>query len=71
MYHITKQQRLQQAQLVEDAKSWAKKCGLNAKEVKDLNTFIKDKINETIKERDSNMHTMRNFEDLSISLRDK
>eukprot|EP00957_Ditylum_brightwellii_P039401 2980831-Ditylum_brightwellii.AAC.1 len=29
--------------------------------------FVKDKIKETIKERDRNMHAMSNFKDLSIS----
>jgi hypothetical protein len=29
--------------------------------------FVKDKIDETTKEHDSNMHVMNNFEDLSIS----
>eukprot|EP00957_Ditylum_brightwellii_P182555 13906305-Ditylum_brightwellii.AAC.1 len=29
--------------------------------------FVKDKINETIKERNCNMHAMSNFKDLSIS----
>eukprot|EP00957_Ditylum_brightwellii_P021737 1639756-Ditylum_brightwellii.AAC.1 len=29
--------------------------------------FVKDKIKETIKERDCDMHAMSNFKDLSIS----
>eukprot|EP00957_Ditylum_brightwellii_P002979 228075-Ditylum_brightwellii.AAC.1 len=49
------------------AKRHAKRCGLTGKEVKDLNAFVKDKINETIKERNRNMHTMSNLKDLSIS----
>eukprot|EP00957_Ditylum_brightwellii_P088589 6747812-Ditylum_brightwellii.AAC.1 len=65
------QQRLQQVQFVKDTERRAKKCGLSAKEVKDINTFTKDKINETIKECNHNMHTMSNFEDLSISSSNK
>eukprot|EP00957_Ditylum_brightwellii_P052244 3962113-Ditylum_brightwellii.AAC.1 len=41
------------------------------KEVKDLNIFVKDKINEMIKEHNCNMHTMSDFEDLSIFSSDK
>eukprot|EP00957_Ditylum_brightwellii_P085365 6494187-Ditylum_brightwellii.AAC.1 len=67
MHCITKQQRLWQVWFVKDAKRRAKKCGLTGREVKDLNAFVKDKIDETIKERDCNMHAMSNFEDLSIS----
>eukprot|EP00957_Ditylum_brightwellii_P146836 11178237-Ditylum_brightwellii.AAC.1 len=44
-----------------------KRCGLTGKEVKDLNAFFKDKIKETIKECNCNMHAMSDFEDLSIS----
>eukprot|EP00957_Ditylum_brightwellii_P132682 10117198-Ditylum_brightwellii.AAC.1 len=60
---ITEQQRLWQVWFVKDAKRRAKKHGLTSKEVKDLNAFIKHKINETIKERNCNMHTMGDFED--------
>ena len=40
---------------------------MTGKEVKDLNAFVKDKINETIKEHNHDMHAMSNFKDLSIS----
>eukprot|EP00957_Ditylum_brightwellii_P148158 11280494-Ditylum_brightwellii.AAC.1 len=43
------------------------KHSLTGGEVKDLNAFVKDKIDDTIKERNCNMHTMSDFEDLSIS----
>eukprot|EP00957_Ditylum_brightwellii_P039650 2999621-Ditylum_brightwellii.AAC.1 len=36
-------------------------------QVKDLNTFIKDKINEMIKQCDQNMHAISNFEELFTS----
>eukprot|EP00957_Ditylum_brightwellii_P191874 14606629-Ditylum_brightwellii.AAC.1 len=45
----------------------AKNYDLSAKEVKDLNTFVKDKIDETIKECSCSMHAMSDLEDLSIS----
>eukprot|EP00957_Ditylum_brightwellii_P127174 9697098-Ditylum_brightwellii.AAC.1 len=45
----------------------AKRRGLTGHKVKDLNAFVKDKIDKTIKERNHNMHAMSNFEDLSIS----
>eukprot|EP00957_Ditylum_brightwellii_P161715 12312461-Ditylum_brightwellii.AAC.1 len=61
------QQRLQQVQFVKDTEMHAKKHGLSAKEVKDLNTFVKDKINQTMKGCNCNIYTMSNFEDLSIS----
>eukprot|EP00957_Ditylum_brightwellii_P119124 9086885-Ditylum_brightwellii.AAC.1 len=64
---ITDQQRLWQVWFVKDAKRQTKKCVLTGKEVKDLNKFVKDKIKETIKECNRNMHLMSNFEDLSIS----
>eukprot|EP00957_Ditylum_brightwellii_P048657 3691996-Ditylum_brightwellii.AAC.1 len=67
MHRITEQQRLHQVRFVKDAKRRAKKRGLTGREVKDLNVFVKDKIKETIKERDRNMHTMSNFDNLSIS----
>eukprot|EP00957_Ditylum_brightwellii_P109642 8362498-Ditylum_brightwellii.AAC.1 len=51
---------------VKDAKKCAKKCSLTDREVKDLNALVKDKIKETIKERNCDMHAMSNFEDLSI-----
>eukprot|EP00957_Ditylum_brightwellii_P056482 4281369-Ditylum_brightwellii.AAC.1 len=60
---ITEQQSLQQVQFVKDAERRAKRRGLTGKEVKDLNAFIKDKIDETIKERNRDMHAMSNFED--------
>eukprot|EP00957_Ditylum_brightwellii_P076655 5826942-Ditylum_brightwellii.AAC.1 len=70
-HHITEDQRLWQVQFVKDAKSCTKKCNLSAREVKNLNKFIKDKIDETIKQSDCNMHAMSNFEDLSISSSNK
>eukprot|EP00957_Ditylum_brightwellii_P039515 2989449-Ditylum_brightwellii.AAC.1 len=70
-YCITKQQRLQQVWFVKDTKRHTKKCGLSAKEVKDINMFVKDKINETIKEHHCNMYAVSNFEDLSISSSNK
>eukprot|EP00957_Ditylum_brightwellii_P211590 15366348-Ditylum_brightwellii.AAC.1 len=59
--HIMEQQRLWQA----------KKRNLSAKEVKDLNAFVKGKINEMIKEHHCNMHVMSNFEDMSLSSSNK
>eukprot|EP00957_Ditylum_brightwellii_P113376 8645286-Ditylum_brightwellii.AAC.1 len=70
-HHITEQQMLQQVRFVKDAKRHAIKCGLSAKKVKDLNTFVKDKIDEIIKQHDCGMHVMNNFKDLSISSYDK
>eukprot|EP00957_Ditylum_brightwellii_P119458 9114387-Ditylum_brightwellii.AAC.1 len=67
MHRITEQQRLWQVQFIKDAKRRAKRCSLTGREVKDLNAFVKDKINETIKECKRIMHAMSNFEDLSIS----
>eukprot|EP00957_Ditylum_brightwellii_P182840 13927522-Ditylum_brightwellii.AAC.1 len=61
------QQRLQQVRFVKDAKRRAKKRGLTGREVKDRNAFVKDKIEETIKERNHDMHAMSDFKDLSIS----
>eukprot|EP00957_Ditylum_brightwellii_P109626 8361508-Ditylum_brightwellii.AAC.1 len=66
-HHIIEQQRLWQVQFVKDAKRCAKRHGLTGKEVKDLNTFVKDKINETIKEHNRDKHATSNSEDLSIS----
>eukprot|EP00957_Ditylum_brightwellii_P180862 13779051-Ditylum_brightwellii.AAC.2 len=60
------EQRLWQVQFVKDAKRHAKKHGPSAKEVKDLNTFVKGKIDKTIKQCNFNMHMINNFEDLSI-----
>eukprot|EP00957_Ditylum_brightwellii_P120415 9187572-Ditylum_brightwellii.AAC.1 len=71
MHHITEQQRLWQVRFIKDAEKQAKKCSLSAKEVKDLNVFVKDKINEIIKERDHGMHVMSNFKDLSLSSHNK
>eukprot|EP00957_Ditylum_brightwellii_P175180 13336688-Ditylum_brightwellii.AAC.1 len=71
MYHITEQQRLWQVQFVKDAEKWAKKCSLSAIEVKDLNAFVKNKIDEMIKECNCNIHAMSNFEDLSLSSSNK
>eukprot|EP00957_Ditylum_brightwellii_P156097 11881815-Ditylum_brightwellii.AAC.1 len=71
MHCITEQQRLWQVRFVKDAKRQAKKCGLTGKEVKNLNMFVKDKIKETIKERNCYMHTMGNFNKLSISSSNK
>eukprot|EP00957_Ditylum_brightwellii_P150800 11481699-Ditylum_brightwellii.AAC.1 len=65
------QQRLQQVWFVKDAEKQAKKCGISAKEVKDLNTFFKEKIDETIKQCNCNMHAMSNFKDLPLSSSDK
>eukprot|EP00957_Ditylum_brightwellii_P200896 15314127-Ditylum_brightwellii.AAC.1 len=52
---ITEKQRLWQVCFVKDAERCAKKRSLSAKEVKDLNKFVKDKIYETIKQHDCNM----------------
>ena len=52
---------------MKDAERQAKKRGLTGREVKDLNAFVKDKIKETIKEHDRDMHTMSNSDNLSIS----
>eukprot|EP00957_Ditylum_brightwellii_P088239 6721969-Ditylum_brightwellii.AAC.1 len=65
------QQRLRQVWFVKDAKRHAKRHGLTGKEVKDLNTFVKDKIDETIKEHNRDMQTMSDFKDLSISSSDE
>ena len=65
------QQRLWQIQFVKDAKKRAKKRGLTGREVKNLNAFIKDKIEEMIKERDRGMHAMSNFDNLSLSSSDE
>eukprot|EP00957_Ditylum_brightwellii_P121486 9265169-Ditylum_brightwellii.AAC.2 len=65
------QQKLWQVRFAVDAERCAKKHGLSAKEVEDLNTFVKDKINQTIKEHDCNMRTMSNFDDLPISSSNK
>eukprot|EP00957_Ditylum_brightwellii_P159971 12177264-Ditylum_brightwellii.AAC.1 len=66
-HHITEQQRLWQVWFVKDTERRAKKRGLTGREVKDLNAFVKDKIEEIIKECNRDMHAMSNFEDLSIS----
>eukprot|EP00957_Ditylum_brightwellii_P132054 10068369-Ditylum_brightwellii.AAC.1 len=71
MHHITEQQRLWQVWFEKDDERQSKRRGLSGKEVKDLNMFVKDKINETIKERNHNMHTMSDFKDLSISSSDE
>eukprot|EP00957_Ditylum_brightwellii_P133508 10178326-Ditylum_brightwellii.AAC.1 len=34
--------------------------------IKNLNAFVKDKIDQTIKEHNYDMHMMSNFKDLSI-----
>eukprot|EP00957_Ditylum_brightwellii_P022935 1730999-Ditylum_brightwellii.AAC.1 len=70
MHRITEKQRFQQVWFVKDAERQAKKRVLTGREVKDLNVFVKDKIKETIKERDSDMHAMSNFSNLSISSSD-
>eukprot|EP00957_Ditylum_brightwellii_P050291 3814177-Ditylum_brightwellii.AAC.1 len=44
---------------------------LTDKEVNDLNTFVKEKIKETVKEYNHDMHTTSDFEDLSISSSNK
>eukprot|EP00957_Ditylum_brightwellii_P066505 5048935-Ditylum_brightwellii.AAC.1 len=70
-HRVTEQQRLQQVLFVKDTKRWATRCSLTGKEVKDLNVFVKDKIKETNKEHNRDMHMMSDFEDLSISMSDK
>eukprot|EP00957_Ditylum_brightwellii_P209591 15362382-Ditylum_brightwellii.AAC.1 len=55
---------------MKDAKRRAKKHGLTGREVKDLNAFVKDKIKETIKEHDCDMHAMSDFDNLFISSSD-
>eukprot|EP00957_Ditylum_brightwellii_P017549 1321815-Ditylum_brightwellii.AAC.1 len=55
-HRITEQQRLWQIRFVKDAERRTKKHGLTGREIKDLNAFVKDKINETIKECNRNMH---------------
>eukprot|EP00957_Ditylum_brightwellii_P041020 3106260-Ditylum_brightwellii.AAC.1 len=60
--------RTQQVRFVKDAKRRAKRRGLIDKEFKDLNAFVKDKINKTIKECNRDIHAMSDFKDLSISL---
>eukprot|EP00957_Ditylum_brightwellii_P168319 12813113-Ditylum_brightwellii.AAC.1 len=65
-HYITEQQRLQQVWFIKDAEKRAKKCSLSAKKVKGLNMFIKDKINEMIKERNCDMHVMSDFKNLSL-----
>eukprot|EP00957_Ditylum_brightwellii_P089643 6827266-Ditylum_brightwellii.AAC.1 len=67
MHRNTEQKRLRQVWFIKDAKRRAKRRSLTGKEVKDLNVVIKDKINKTIKECNHDMHTMSDFEDLSIS----
>eukprot|EP00957_Ditylum_brightwellii_P025080 1897929-Ditylum_brightwellii.AAC.1 len=62
MHCITEQQRFRQVRFVKDAEKRTKKCGLTGREVEDLNMFVKDKIEETIKECSRNMHTMSNFD---------
>eukprot|EP00957_Ditylum_brightwellii_P064284 4878492-Ditylum_brightwellii.AAC.1 len=56
---------------VKDAKRQTKKCNISAKEVKDLNTFVTDKIDKTIKENECNMHAISDFKELSISSSNK
>eukprot|EP00957_Ditylum_brightwellii_P094865 7224643-Ditylum_brightwellii.AAC.1 len=70
-HHITEHQRLWQVWCIKDTEKLAKKCSLSAKEVKDLNRFVKGKISETIKECTCNMHAMSNFEDLFLSSSNK
>eukprot|EP00957_Ditylum_brightwellii_P097435 7421004-Ditylum_brightwellii.AAC.2 len=62
-----KEQRLKQACFVKDANRHAKKHGLVAKDVKDLNTFINDKVNKMLNEHDNNLHVMNSVKELSIS----
>eukprot|EP00957_Ditylum_brightwellii_P094140 7167546-Ditylum_brightwellii.AAC.1 len=71
MHYITEQQRLRQVQFVKGTEMRAKKHSLTGKEVKHLNAFVKDKIKETIKEHNCDMHMMSNFKDLFISSSDK
>eukprot|EP00957_Ditylum_brightwellii_P084457 6422538-Ditylum_brightwellii.AAC.1 len=61
------EQMIKQVWFVKDAKRHTKKHSLSAKEVKNINVFIKDKIDETIKQCNCNMPEMSNFKDLSIS----
>eukprot|EP00957_Ditylum_brightwellii_P121251 9246299-Ditylum_brightwellii.AAC.1 len=49
----------------------SQKCSLTGREVKDLNAFVKDRIEEMIKEHNHNMHMMSDFKDLSISSSNK
>eukprot|EP00957_Ditylum_brightwellii_P059160 4489039-Ditylum_brightwellii.AAC.1 len=53
-HHITEEQRLRQVCFVKDAKSYTKKHSLSTKEVKDLNAFVKYKIDKTIREHARN-----------------
>eukprot|EP00957_Ditylum_brightwellii_P146864 11180788-Ditylum_brightwellii.AAC.1 len=46
-------------------------CSLSAKEDKNLNKLVKDKIDKTFKDCNHDIHAMRNFEDLSISSSDE
>eukprot|EP00957_Ditylum_brightwellii_P072370 5500522-Ditylum_brightwellii.AAC.1 len=55
---------------MKDSERRARKRGLKGKEVKDLNAFVKDKVDKTIKERDCNMHAMSNFDNTSLSSSD-
>eukprot|EP00957_Ditylum_brightwellii_P152128 11583023-Ditylum_brightwellii.AAC.1 len=50
---IIEEQRLRHVHFVKDAKRGTKKCSLSTREVKDLNMFVKDKIN-MIKEHNCN-----------------
>eukprot|EP00957_Ditylum_brightwellii_P030560 2314927-Ditylum_brightwellii.AAC.1 len=68
---ITEEQRLWQVRFVKDTKRQAKRRGLTGKEVKDINVFVKDKIEEKIKECNHDMHMMSNFDNLSISSSNK
>eukprot|EP00957_Ditylum_brightwellii_P083578 6352784-Ditylum_brightwellii.AAC.1 len=52
---------------MKDAERQAKKRGVTGREFKDLNVFIKDKIKETNKKCNCDMHVMSNFDNLSIS----
>eukprot|EP00957_Ditylum_brightwellii_P083212 6326727-Ditylum_brightwellii.AAC.1 len=70
-HHDTKACNYYQACRKHNAKRCVKKHSLSTKEVKDLNTFVKGKTNETIKQYNHNMHAMRDLKDLSISSRDK
>eukprot|EP00957_Ditylum_brightwellii_P167710 12767304-Ditylum_brightwellii.AAC.1 len=66
-HRTTEQQRLRQVRFVKDTERRARKRGLTGKEVKDLNAFVKDKIDKTIKERDRDMQAMSDFDDIFLS----
>eukprot|EP00957_Ditylum_brightwellii_P120702 9206554-Ditylum_brightwellii.AAC.1 len=64
---ITEKQRLRQVHFIKDTKRCTKKHSLSAKEVKDLNAFVKDKVDKMIKDCNYDMHAMSGFKNLLIS----